>query len=261
LVQVIGNLLNNAAKFTDEGGLIELTVAREHQQAVITIRDTGVGIPDELLSSAFEMFTQVHEGFDRGRGGLGIGLALVRRLVEMHGGSVGARSDGPGRGSEFTVRLPIRAAERAVDVEPAGESVVTRHAVTPRRILIVDDNEDAAESVALLLQASGHDVRVAQDGLSALSAGEEFKPDVVLLDLGMPRLNGFDTARRIRQASWGKHALVVALTGWGQERDRSRTAEAGFDAHLVKPVAEADLFRAIFRVDADLAPPTRAEAS
>lgn len=241
LAQVIGNLLNNATKFTDEGGRILLRMAREDHEVVVTIRDTGVGIPSELLPSVFEMFTQVHRGADHGASGLGIGLALVRRLVEMHGGRVSARSEGAGQGSEFTVRLPVHAARRPVDQGQSSGSAELVPTVTPRRILVVDDNEDAAESIAAVLQITGHDVRIAHDGLEALSAGDAFMPDVVLLDLGMPRLNGFDTARRIREKPWGKRALLVALTGWGQQQDRHRTTEAGFDAHLVKPVAQADL--------------------
>jgi signal transduction histidine kinase len=247
LAQVVGNLLNNAAKFTEEGGRILLRLFREDREAVITIRDTGVGIPDDLLPSVFDMFTQVHRGADRGAGGLGIGLALVRRLVEMHGGSVSAHSDGAGQGSAFTVRLPIHAVQQPVALGAPGGRAELVPTVSPRRILVVDDNEDAAESVAVLLQMHGHDIRMAHDGLEALAAGDAFKPDVVLLDLGMPRLNGFDAARRIRQKPWGKHTLLVALTGWGQQQDRHRTAEAGFDAHLVKPVAHADLLRTISR--------------
>jgi signal transduction histidine kinase len=245
LTQVVGNLLNNAAKFTDERGRILLTLAREDQEAVITIRDSGVGIAVDLLPSIFDMFTQVHHGVDRSLGGLGIGLALVRRLVEMHGGRVTAESRGADQGSEFTVRLPIHAARLSADQGPVTGDAEPFQTVSPQRVLVVDDNVDAAESVAALLRLAGHDVRVAYDGLEALAAGDVFAPDVVLLDLGMPRLNGFDTATRIRRKPWGSQARLVALTGWGQQQDRHRTTEAGFDAHLVKPVSQADLFRTL----------------
>jgi signal transduction histidine kinase/ActR/RegA family two-component response regulator len=243
LVQIIGNILHNAAKFTDPGGRISLSVRREGSSAAISVKDTGIGIPAEQVSKIFELFTQFHAKTGDYQGGLGIGLALVRRLTEMHGGTVAARSDGPGRGTELTIRLPLLAAQHELVAKEAPESTVVM--VDRRRILVVDDNTDAAESLALLLQLAGHDVRVAHDGVETLAVASEFEPEVVLLDLGMPKMDGYETARRLRNESWGQRAMLVALTGWGQQRDRERTAEAGFDLHLVKPIAEFELFQAI----------------
>ena len=191
----------------------------------------------------FDLFTQVHSKAERAQGGLGIGLALVRRLTEMHGGTVTARSEGPGRGTEFTVRIPALATEKvATSHASASEPIAV---VEPRRILVADDNHDAAESLALQLQLAGHDVRTVHDGVEALDVAEDFKPHIVLLDLGMPKMDGYETARTMRLRSWGKTATLIALTGWGQPQDRQRTTEAGFDAHLVKPVSESQLFQAL----------------
>ncbi|HUQ97896.1 MAG TPA: response regulator [Gemmatimonadaceae bacterium] len=243
LVQVLANILHNASKFTDPGGRIHLKVAREGAQVAISISDNGIGISPELMPKVFELFTQVHSKSERAQGGLGIGLALVRRLTEMHGGTVTVRSDGLGLGAEFTVRIPTLGAEK-VGTTQASESPAI--AVTePRRILVVDDNLDAAESLMLRLQLAGHDVRAVHDGLQALETGKAFKPDIVLLDLGMPKMDGCEAARRIRRTSWGKSVTLIALTGWGQQQDRQRTFEAGFDVHLVKPVGEAQLFDAL----------------
>jgi signal transduction histidine kinase len=243
LVQIIGNILHNAAKFTEPGGRISLSVHREGSSIAISVKDTGIGIPAEQVQNIFELFTQLHAKTSDYQGGLGIGLALVRRLAEMHGGTVAARSDGPGHGTEVTVRLPLLAAQPGlVAKEPPDSKVVM---VERRRILVVDDNTDAAESLALLLQLAGHEVRVAHDGVETLAVAREFEPEVVLLDLGMPKMDGYETARRLRKEPYGQHATLVALTGWGQQRDRERTGEAGFDLHLVKPIAEFELFRAI----------------
>jgi signal transduction histidine kinase/ActR/RegA family two-component response regulator len=244
LVQVIGNILHNAAKFTDAGGRIVLRVSRDTRHAIISIKDTGVGIPPEAMSKVFELFTRVHAQSESGQGGLGIGLALVRRLAEMHDGTVTAHSDGPGCGSEFIVRLPLLKTQTARVLDQPAEPPQIPD-VEPRRILIADDNHDAAESLATLLQLRGHEVRTAHDGEEALAAAKVFKPDVVLLDLGMPKMDGYEAARRIRRLAWGRRARLVALTGWGQQQDRQRTREAGFDAHLVKPVSDVDLFRAL----------------
>jgi len=244
LAQVVGNILHNAAKFTDPGGQIHLSVVREGSYGVIRVKDTGIGIQKELIPRAFELFTQVHAKSDCSQGGLGIGLALVRRLAEMHGGSVTAHSDGPGQGTEFVIRLPI-AARPAMRVKTQSTDSPVIPAVAPRRILVADDNRDAAESLALQLQLAGHEVRTAHDGAEALVVGSTFKPQIVLLDLGMPKMDGYETARQMRRRSWGKRAAIVALTGWGQQQDRERTAAAGFDAHLVKPVKDFDLFQAI----------------
>ena len=233
LAQVVGNLLNNAGKFTDRGGHVWLTVEQEGGQAVVRVRDNGIGIAAEQLPRLFEMFAQVDTSLERSRDGLGIGLTLVKTLVEMHGGTVEVQSDGLGRGSEFAVRLPI------VVETPRPLAPVTVSQSTPavgRRILVVDDSEDGAELLAMLLQFGGHETHKAHDGVEALEAAERFRPDVVLLDIGLPRLNGHEVCRRIRQEPWGKDMVLVALTGWGQEEDRQRSKDAGFNTHIVKPV-------------------------
>jgi signal transduction histidine kinase len=244
LVQVVANVLHNAAKFMDPGGRIRLRVARDGPQVVIAVADTGIGIARERLPHIFELFTQVHERSDRSLGGLGIGLALVRRLTEMHGGTVSAHSDGPGCGAEITVRLPVLVTRPALDVSQTSESEVIP-AGPACRILVVDDNLDAAESLALQLQLAGHVVRVAHNGLEALAIAPDFAPDIALVDLGMPKMDGYETARQMRRHPWGQRTVLMALTGWGQEQDRRRAADAGFDVHLVKPVAELDLFRVL----------------
>ena len=243
LVQVLANILHNASKFTDPGGRIHLKVTREGSQVAISVADTGIGISQEHISRVFDLFTQVHSQSERAQGGLGIGLALVRRLTEMHGGTVTARSDGPGTGTEFTVRLPTLSTEQVAASQAVGSETI---AVTePRRILVADDNHDAAESLTLQLRLAGHDVRTVHDGVEALAVAKTFKPQIVLLDLGMPKMDGYETARNMRLRPWGKSATLIALTGWGQQPDRQRTSEAGFDVHLVKPVSEAQLFRAL----------------
>jgi CheY-like chemotaxis protein len=238
LAQVISNLLNNAAKYMKPGGDIELIAERQGQTAIVSVKDAGIGIPAEMLERIFDMFTQVDCSLERSRSGLGIGLTLVQRLVEMHGGTVDAHSPGPGQGSEFVIRLPVAAgplrgdqANELGDATPSGK----------RRILVADDNENAAKLLAMLLTALGNDVRVACDGEVALAVAAEFWPDVALLDLGMPKLDGYETARRIRKEPWGKRMVLAALTGWGQDQDKRRTKEAGFDHHLVKPVDAATL--------------------
>jgi signal transduction histidine kinase/DNA-binding response OmpR family regulator len=231
LAQVIGNLLNNASKFTDRGGRIDLVVERDGDMAVIGVRDNGVGIAADQIPRIFDMFTQIDTSLERTRGGLGIGLTLVRSLVEMHAGTVQVRSAGINQGSEFVVRLPLltevpdQLSSEPIPVEPPPR----------RRILVVDDNRDGASSLAELLELIGHETGIAHDGLEAVKAAENFRPDVVLLDIGLPKLNGFEVARRIRQQPWGKDMMLVALTGWGQEEDRRMSSEAGFDGHLVKP--------------------------
>ncbi len=236
LSQVVLNLLNNAAKYSERGGRIWLTAGREGSDVVVSVKDTGVGIPAEKLPCLFEMFFQVERSLERAQGGLGIGLSLVRRLVELHGGRVEVRSEGAGKGSEFIVRLPalVESPPAPRPQEPGGTGEVP--AAPPRRMLVVDDNRDAADSLAMLLRMTGHEVHVAYDGLAAVAACERLRPEVVLLDIGMPRLNGYDACRRIRAEGWGSGMVLIALTGWGQEEDRSRSAEAGFDGHLTKPV-------------------------
>ena len=240
LAQVVGNLLNNASKFTDKGGHVWLTIEQEGGQAVIRVKDNGIGIDAENLLRIFEMFAQVDTSLERSRDGLGIGLTLVKTLVEMHGGTVDVRSDGIGRGSEFTVRLPILSDTSIRLSQPAVREPTP---VVGRRILIVDDSEDGAESLAMLLQFSGHETHKAYDGVEAIEAAERLRPDAVLLDIGLPKLNGYEVCRRIRQEPWGKSLMLVALTGWGQEEDRHRSREVGFDAHLVKPVDHDVLLR------------------
>ncbi len=237
LAQVFANLLNNAAKYTDRGGKIWLSAERQGSDAVVSVRDTGLGIPREMLGKVFELFTQVDRTLEKSQGGLGIGLTLVRRLAEMHGGSVEARSEGYGKGSEFAVRLPalLVAPSRA---EGAAEE---RAPSSRRRILVVDDNRDSAISLGMMLELMGNEVRTAHDGLEAVRAAEVFRPGVVLLDIGLPKLNGYEAARRIRDEAWGRDMVLIAVTGWGQEEDKRRSKEAGFNFHMVKPVEPADL--------------------
>jgi len=204
------------------------------------VRDTGVGIPAEALPRIFDMFSQVDRSIERTTGGLGIGLALVKGLVEMHGGSVTAESGGVGAGSTFTVVLPLAPGQpSAPEAGPSRDGVPARG--PSRRVLVVDDNRDSAASMAAMLELLGHDVRTAHDGLAAVAAAEAFRPDVILMDVGMPRLNGYEATRRIRGQAWGRAATVVALTGWGQEADRAQSRDAGCTGHLVKPVDLADL--------------------
>ena len=239
LAQVFVNLLSNACKFTEPGGCIALTARQQGGEVVVSVKDSGVGIAPDMLHGIFEMFTQVDRSLDRARGGLGIGLTLVRQLVEMHGGSVTASSEGPGRGAELVVRLPV-AIEKPEPALP--EAAVSEAAPAPaRRILVVDDNQDAAATLAMLLAMNGHETHTAHDGIEAVNATEAFRPDVVLLDIGLPKLNGYEAAQRIRGAPWGKSMMLIALTGWGQVEDRQKSIAAGFDAHLVKPVDHAAL--------------------
>jgi signal transduction histidine kinase len=244
LVQVIANILHNAAKFMDPGGRIRLTAWRDGQEAVIKIADSGIGIAAEQMPKIFELFTQVHSKTERAQGGLGIGLALVRQLTEMHGGTVTVHSDGVGRGAEFTVRLPVMTPQ-VTGLANRRRELGAVPDIVPQRILVADDNHDAAEALSLQLQFAGHDVRTAHDGVEALELAKAFDPDIVVLDLGMPKMDGYETARQLRLRSNGRRMSLIALTGWGQQQDRDRTADAGFDAHLVKPVAEAQLFRAL----------------
>jgi PAS domain S-box-containing protein len=226
LAQVFANLLNNAAKYTEGGGRIRLAAERVGQELVVSVGDNGIGIAADVLPRLFRMFSQAKAALERSQGGLGIGLSLVRGLVEMHGGTVEARSGGPGAGSEFVVKLPIAVAS-AVPEQPPAE--VKKPCGVRCKIVVADDNRDAADSLALMLRLKGHEVRNARDGEEAVEAAEAFRPDVVLLDIGMPRLNGYEVARRIREQLWGKDMVLVALTGWGQDEDRRRSEEAGFD--------------------------------
>jgi CheY-like chemotaxis protein len=233
LGQVLANLLTNAAKYTERGGQIWLAARRDADEAVISVRDNGIGLSAEMLPVVFEMFMQVDRSSNRSEGGLGIGLTLVKNLVELHDGTIAAHSDGPGRGSEFTVRLPVTARQFS---DSKTLAVVPKAPDLPqRRVLVVDDNRDAAASLGMLLKYLGAEVHTVGDGAAALSAIESYRPDVVLLDIGMPVMDGFEVARRIRENHSHDHIVLVALTGWGQAEDRNRTRDAGFDHHLVKP--------------------------
>ena len=231
LTQVFANILTNAAKYTNTGGEIRLTVHRDETDVTVSIKDNGIGIPAEHLTSVFDMFTQVNRSSRRTQGGLGIGLTLVRSLVEMHGGQVEARSDGPGRGSEFIVRLPAAAAAPA---EERPEMLAPQRPLATR-VLIVDDNRDAADMLANLLGRLGSSVRAVHGGEAALSELETFRPEAVLLDIGMPDMDGYQVARSIRNHPLHRHTMLIALTGWGQEQDQLRSRAAGFDHHLIKP--------------------------
>ena len=251
LTQVFSNLLNNSAKYTRPGGKIRMVATTEDDAAKVAISDSGIGIPAEQLPRIFDMFSQGKEAPGHAPGGLGVGLTLVRRLLDMHGGRIDAFSAGPGRGAEFVVLLP-RLQTASLDAH-AGDSA-TRPVPTQRRILIADDNRDAALSLETLLNLLGHETRVAFDGREAVIAGEAFKPDLVLLDLGMPQIDGFEACRQIRLCEWGQRATVVALTGWGQDEDRRRTAAAGFDMHLVKPIDPTALDNVLGSMNDSVAP-------
>jgi CheY-like chemotaxis protein len=232
LEQVVVNLLTNAAKYTEEAGQIWLSVSREENECVVKVKDTGVGISPALLPKVFDLFTQAERSLDRSQGGLGIGLALVHRLTELHGGTVEVHST-LGHGSEFIVRLPLVLSEPD---SPDGVTIVEEVKGTrPLRVLIVDDNVDTVLSFSMLLKASGHDVCNAHDGLVAVQTANDYRPDVVLLDIGLPSLNGYEVAKRIRQIPILKDVVLVALTGYGQDTDRQLSAQAGFNHHLVKP--------------------------
>ncbi len=236
LAQVLLNLLNNSAKYTEKGGHIWLTAERDGTDVCVTVRDNGIGIPAEMLPRVFEMFTQVDNSLERAQGGLGIGLTLVKRIVEMHRGTIEARSEGRNQGSSFIVRLPLATVPATGHSAPSTNGTGSQVVKSDRRILVVDDNRDSLESLSTLLRMLGNEVRTAPDGLKAVEVAAEFVPEVVLLDLGLPRLNGFDAARRIRELPCGKDMYIIALTGWGQAEDRRRSREAGFNLHLVKPV-------------------------
>jgi len=249
IIQVLANLLNNAAKFTPRGGHVELSSVQEGIDVIVSVRDNGVGIAPALLERIFEMFTQVGRSHAYTGGGLGIGLTLVRRLVEMHGGQVEARSSGPNMGSEFLVRLPMArrggsstfalgaSADKSDPPAAEPDTALSRR----RRILVADDNTDAAESLSLILQMAGHETRVARDGTEALAIARQFQPDTMVLDIAMPGLDGLELARQIRGEPWGRPVLLIAASGWGQAVDKERSRAAGFDHHLVKPLAFAAL--------------------
>lgn len=249
LAQVLANLLNNAAKYTDPGGQIWLTVACAGSEIQISVRDNGAGIAADMLPRVFDLFTQVDRTAGKAHGGLGIGLSLVKSLVDLHGGRVAARSAGIGQGSEFTVHLP-----RALGAQHSGPTPAHQRpgaATAPRRILVVDDNRDAAESLGMLLKLLGAEVQVAYDGPEALQVIGAFRPAIILLDLGMPGMDGYEVARQLRQRPEGRDATLIALTGWGQEEDRRRSKAAGFDHHLIKPADRSVLESLLVTVDGD----------
>ena len=250
LAQVVTNLLNNAAKYTPPGGRIEVSAAADGNGAVVRVSDNGVGIPADMLPRVFDLFTQVGRSIDRAQGGLGIGLSLVRKLVELHDGSVTVESAGPGQGSTFTVRLPLAAGATADPAPPSGPGG-TRPATAARRILVVDDNVDAAESLALLLGIGGHTVTTAYSGPDAVAAAARTRPDVVFLDIGLPGMNGYEVAERLRSDPAVPRPVLVALTGWGSPDDRARAAAAGFDHHLTKPADAAQVTDLLARLGAD----------
>jgi CheY-like chemotaxis protein len=240
LAQVFANLLNNAAKYTERGGRITVSAERVGDNAVVRVSDTGIGIPPHMLKRIFEMFTQVDRSLEKAQGGLGIGLSISKRLVEMHGGTLTAASAGIGRGSELTVHLPL--AGMALSSPPTAKDE-SQGGLRPKRIVVADDNVDAAVSLAMMLEMSGNETRTAHDGLEAVEMVEAFAPDAVVLDIGMPKLNGYEACRRIRALPGGERMLIVAMTGWGQDQDKRLSQEAGFDYHLVKPVEPAALER------------------
>lgn len=234
LGQVVSNLLNNSAKYSPKGGRIELHVQKLPKSVIFRVCDNGLGIPPELLESIFDMFSQVNRTLDRAQGGLGIGLALVRKLVELHNGTVHAESAGSGHGSTFIVQLP-----RVIESEDMREEVVTSEALLsglPKKILVVDDNVDSAETLATFLRLHGHSVRIANTPTDAIAVHGEFQPDVMFLDIGLPEMNGYEVARRLRATPHGADLCLVAITGWGGARDKENAKEAGFNAHLTKPV-------------------------
>jgi len=253
LAQVISNLLNNAARYSEPGSKIELTAQCEGKEAVIRVRDNGIGISQDMLPRIFEPFIQADNSLERSQGGLGIGLTLVKQVVKMHAGRVEAASEGLGRGAEFTVWLPVVEMREPSAANP-GSVNASAAGGSKRRVLVVDDLKDSADALALMLEMDGHEVRTAYDGAEAARAALEFQAEVVLLDIGMPILNGYDAARRIREQCGSQEVVLIAITGWGHEENRRRTKEAGFDLHLVKPVEPALLRRAMASVAAPTAP-------
>ncbi len=250
LAQVFSNLLHNASKYSkvpEAGGTIWLTARHDESTVTISVRDNGIGIAKPMLSKVFDMFTQVGRSRGQSEGGLGIGLALAKRLVEMHGGAIEARSDGLGKGSEFVVCLPLQPVTREQPSPPPRNASPQEQ--RKRRILIADDNPDVVESFQLMLQMLGHEVETALDGLEALEKAQQFLPDAIVLDIGMPALDGLEAARRIRQEAWGKRTVLIAVTGWGNDDNKRESAEAGFDIHLVKPVDPLSIVNALDKID------------
>jgi CheY-like chemotaxis protein len=242
---VIGNLLTNAAKYTDPQGRIELRAHEANGDLVIAVRDNGIGLPQEVLPRLFTIFSQVHSAIDRAEGGLGIGLALVKGLVELHGGSVEARSEGPGRGSEFIVRLPSKVLAPSSVLREEQAVARSRASANRARILVVDDNRDAAESLGVVLGFADYDVSLAFNGYEALEVGARERPLAAIIDIGMPGMSGLEVARRMRLEAWGRNAALIALTGWGQDGDKQLSLASGFDQHLTKPVDPDEVGRVL----------------
>ncbi len=255
LEQILANLLNNAAKYTDPGGRIQLNAVCHGDQVAIHIRDTGVGIPEHLLPQIFDLFMQGDRSLDRAQGGLGIGLTLVKSLVEMHGGTVEAKSEGLGRGSEFIVRLPCSLVPKHEGANGSPEDAAATDSA-PRRVMVVDDNADLVATMTALLRLAGHDVCSCHDGPSAIDAAVEYQPEVILIDIGLPGMNGYEVATRLRQMPPFEQTTLIAITGYGQADDRRRAREAGFDHHLTKPV----FFEHLQQVLSNPRRPTRADA-
>jgi CheY-like chemotaxis protein len=233
LLQVFSNLLQNAHKYTPRGGTVRVDAERVEREVIVYVRDDGIGIPSNMLDKIFDLFAQVDPAHQRARTGLGIGLTLAKSLVELHGGRIEARSAGKDRGSEFIVRLPARTPPTVITEKAESRAATQVH----RRILIADDNEDAAMSLGMLLESWGHATRTVHDGLAALKEAEAFRPDVLILDLDMPKLDGFSVARMVKAQPWAAETMLIALTGWAQEADREHGRAAGFHHHLIKPVA------------------------
>ena len=250
LVQAVLNLLNNAAKFSPKGGHISLAVRRDGREVVVSVKDDGIGIQADQLDAVFELFSQIKNPLSPTHGGLGIGLCLVKKVVEMHGGQVQARSPGLGQGSEFLIRLPVAEVPAPAETppSPAADEML---ASTDLRILVVDDNADIASTLATLLLRMGNSVRTAHDGIEGLQVARDFRPHVVVLDIGLPGMNGLDTARALRQEPWGKDVILIAATGWGQTHDIDEARRAGFDRHLVKPVNPRTLMALLAELHVD----------
>jgi CheY-like chemotaxis protein len=249
---VFSNLLSNSVKYTERGGKISLTARRQDDSVVVNVKDNGVGIPPDRIDNVFDMFSQVDPSPEHTQGGLGIGLTIVKQLVAMHGGTVAVRSAGLGFGSEFVVSLPL---DRGAQQESTAVAAATP--IKGRRILVVDDNKDSALSLCMLLELEGHQTFAVHDGVAAIDAAERHRPDVVLLDIGLPRMSGHEVCRRLREHSWGRELIVVALTGWGQSEDRRKSQDAGFDGHLVKPVR----YEILAELLGSLRPPERSSAA
>jgi CheY-like chemotaxis protein/anti-sigma regulatory factor (Ser/Thr protein kinase) len=249
IAQAVSNLLNNASKYTAPGGQIYLSVEREGDEIAIRVRDNGIGIPHDHLEGVFDMFSQVSRTLERSQGGLGIGLGLVRRLAEMHGGTASAESDGNGMGSTFTIRLRLPEQEpTAAEASSPHDALASAKAGT--HILVVDDNEDAAEMLSMLLELAGHHARTVNDGMSALAAARASVPEAIILDIGMPGMNGYDVARKLREDERFSNTALIALTGWGSNEDKRKAIDAGFDYHLTKPVDAVEMSRVLSIVSA-----------